>query len=466
MSYLKFSDNLFLGKQELSRFKQALDDTGFRRFFGLSIANYGVVQNASGAFTNFQTQIGTNTNSIKVLAGYAIDSAVNLITFPTTDNIPVPADSNWYWVKISFTYSANEQGTFSVDTAGNLTGVNSNLTAVLRGIPNNPSKIKFPNATLNTGEYYVNTITNDSSATLSGTFVNESNLTLSVVGSFTPDAVPLSGDKQIFQYDSCSMSLVLETVSNTPPTLISGKEFVIARVQNTGAGYNIQDKRSLNLFNGTGGAGLFLPLSGGTLSGTLSMNNNFITNLPAAVATGQAVRYEQVVGVFLPITGGTMSGVIAMNSNKITGLAAATANGDAIRYEQVNGVYLPLSGGTMSGNINMGTNKVTSSNTWVNITLINGWVNVAGRTAKYRIDIMGQIHLEGQINSGAATSQTFSSSLPIPTIIKGLTSTFHSGASYSIQELVIDTSGNGSLPINVGVDNFNCNLDGISYWLD
>lgn len=294
MSYLKFSDNLFLGKQELSRFKQYLDDTGFRRFFSLSVSNYGVVQNATGSFTNFQTQIGTNTNSIKVLAGYAIDSAINLITFPTTDNIPVPADSNWYWVKISFAYSANEQGTFSVDTAGNLTGVNSNLTAVLRGIPNNPSKIKFPNATLNTGEYFVNTITNDSSATLSGTFVNESNLTLSVVGSFTPDAVPLSGDKQIFQYDSCSMSLVLETVSNTPPTLISGKEFVIARVQNTGVGYNIQDKRSLNLFNGAGGGGLFLPLSGGNLSGNLDMGGNHIINLPQANASGQPVTYEQL----------------------------------------------------------------------------------------------------------------------------------------------------------------------------
>ena len=208
---------------------------------------------------------------------------------------------------------------------------------------------------MNTGEYYVNTITNDSSATLSGTFVNESNLTLSVVGSFTPDAVPLSGDKQIFQYDSCTMTLVQEAVSNTPPTLISGIEFVIARVQNTGAGYNIQDKRSLNLFNGAGGASLFLSLSGGALSGNLDMTNHSIINLSAAAASGQAVRYEQVIGIYLPLSGGTMTGAIAMNSNKITGLAAGTTNGDAIRFEQINGIYLPLSGGTMSGNINMGT---------------------------------------------------------------------------------------------------------------
>ena len=430
MSYLKFSDNLFLGKQELTRFKQALDDNGFRRFFSLGISNYGVVQNASGSFTNFQTQIGTNTNSIKVLAGYAIDSAVNLITFPTTDNIPVPADSNWYWVKIAFTYSALEQGTFSVDTAGNLTGVNSNITAVLRGIPNNPSKIKFPNAVLNTGEYFVNTITNDSSATLSGTFVNESNLTLSVVGSFTPDAVPLSADKQIFQYDSCTMTLVLETVSNTPPTLITGKEFLIARVQNTGVGYNIQDKRSLNLFNGSGGANLYLPLSGGSLSGTLNMTNNFITNLPAAIASGQAVRYEQVIGQYLLLSGGNMSGVIAMGSNKITDLAAATVNGDAVRYEQVIGIFLPLNGGTMTGPIAMGNNLITGATTWTNLSLSFSWTNESGTNLKYSIDAFGNVRIVGNLiapgsfNSfiasiPAAIQPSFAISLPIWNVTTG-----------------------------------------------
>jgi hypothetical protein len=39
---------------------------------------------------------------------------------------------------------------------------------------------------------------------------------------------------------------------------------------------------------------------------------------------------------YLPLSGGTMTGSVAMGVNKITGLAAATANGDAVRYEQLD----------------------------------------------------------------------------------------------------------------------------------
>lgn len=399
MAYLKFSENLFLGKQELQHFKEFLDNSGFRKFFEISIANYGVVQNAIGSFTHFQTQIGTNTNSIKVLAGLAIDSNVQMITLPTIDNIALPANSNWYWVKISYAASSLESGVFSVDSAGNLTGVGSSLLSILRGMPNIPSRIKFPNATLNTGEYDVNTVTNNSSATLSGSFVNESNLTLSVIGSFAADAVPLSGDKNIFQYDSCSMTLVLETVLNTPPTLISGLEFVIARVQNTGSGYNIQDKRALNLFNGTGGSGLYLPLSGGTLSGALSMNNNNITNLAAAAATGQAVRYEQLIGQYLLLSGGIMSGILNMNSHIISNLTPGSVAGQAVNYEQIGGLW------TVSIDIGDWNMDTTSS---ISISIPGGVTYDQIRSVKVSIKsdlIAGNYQLDDLIASNAGSWQ-------------------------------------------------------------
>src|SRR3990167_7620016 len=60
-------------------------------------------------------------------------------------------------------------------------------------------------------------------------------------------------------------------------------------------------------------------------------------------------------GIYLPKAGGTMSGAIAMGTSKITGLGAGAANGDALRYEQLIGLYLLLAGGTMSGDLNMGS---------------------------------------------------------------------------------------------------------------
>ena len=64
-------------------------------------------------------------------------------------------------------------------------------------------------------------------------------------------------------------------------------------------------------------------------------------------------------GKFLPLTGGTMSGSIAMGSNKLTGLANGTATGDAVNLGQLNG-KLSTSGGTMSGALNMGSKKITN----------------------------------------------------------------------------------------------------------
>lgn len=415
--YLKLSDNLFLGKQELNHLKLALDDYGFRKFFGLSVTNYGVVQNAIGSFTNFQTQIGTNPNSLKVLAGYAIDKNTQLITFPTTDNIPIPADSNWYWIKIAFAYSTLEPGTFSIDSSGNLTGSSSTLTSALRGKPNVPSRIKFPNSALNTGEYDVNTVISDTSAVLSGTFVNESNLTLAVVGSFTPDAVPAAGDKLIFQYDGCTMTLVLETVLNTPPTLVSNVEFVIARVQNTGAGYNIQDKRSSNLFVGnSAGAGIFLPLAGGTMSGTLDMGSNRIINLPAAIATGQALRYEQLIGVYLLLAGGTMTGAIDMGSHKITNLTAGSSAADAVRFDQ-----LPVVGA------------------WTNLTLAGTWAAVGTPVPQYRI-LNGVVELRGEVSGGGAAT------------IVGATPAIAPIASGTRWIPICDMSGGGVIALEIHTD--------------
>jgi hypothetical protein len=59
----------------------------------------------------------------------------------------------------------------------------------------------------------------------------------------------------------------------------------------------------------------------------------------------------------LNLTGGTMTGIINMNGQKINNLQGGTANGDAVNLAQLN-QKLSLSGGTMTSSINMGSNKI------------------------------------------------------------------------------------------------------------
>lgn len=58
----------------------------------------------------------------------------------------------------------------------------------------------------------------------------------------------------------------------------------------------------------------------------------------------------------------TIDADIAMATYKLTGLGAGAASGQSVRYEQVVGVYLPLAGGTMAGDIALGANKLKTTN--------------------------------------------------------------------------------------------------------
>lgn len=267
MSYLKFSVDEFLEKQELQRFKKFLDDDGFRYFllaqsvrfglikkqFSLSNEEY-VIENPGGDILIPQTISVNNqfTNGLcQEIGGLilqyndiaAIDKYGNLIYAPL-GTLTIPNDNLWYWIKIKHQFTNNEVGTFSIDTQGNVVGVGSKLTEVLRGQPNFPSKIKFPNSINNTLEYDVLEVIDDENIIIQGTaFQAESNLQLVVVGTFTPNAVPPAIDKDIFNYDSCIISVNQEVQLDTPTSFIQDEEFFLCRVKNTGAQLIVQDKR-------------------------------------------------------------------------------------------------------------------------------------------------------------------------------------------------------------------------------
>lgn len=244
MSYLKINPDLFIGSEELNRFKEFLDDRGFRKLFLQDSLSFGIVNNSkAGNFSNFRVEQGTNAGTIKNADGLAIDKNGNMIIRVATDNIAVPDDNTWYWVKIKHQYSTLELGTVQVDINGNLTGTGTEFLKVLRGQPNNPVRIKLSGTVTNTAEYQVVEVINDTSAILAGDFSAESGLRYIVVGAFTPDAVVPAGSKDIYQYDSCLMTLVQESVLNTPPALLVDEEFVIARIRRNGVVLNIEDKR-------------------------------------------------------------------------------------------------------------------------------------------------------------------------------------------------------------------------------
>lgn len=254
MSYIKFSTNLFLEKIELQRFKKFLDDDGFRLMMLSNTIRFGLIDrqyflqnqlNVNTLLNDFDNGLITEGASLSLDYSdiLAVNSAGNLVAFDA-GNIQVPADGLWYWVKIRHQYSSLEEGTVNIDTSGNLTGTNTKFLDVLRGQPNFPARIRFYNATNNVLEYDVLEVIDDTNAILENApFAAENNLHYIVVGTFTPGSVPLSTEKEIFQYDSCLMTLEQETTLNTRPNYIDGTEFFLARVKNNGSTLVIQDKR-------------------------------------------------------------------------------------------------------------------------------------------------------------------------------------------------------------------------------
>lgn len=239
MSNIKFSSNLFLEEQELNRFAKFLDDDGWRLALLKNSISFGLVNNSiDGQFDNFRVEQGTNAGTYKHAEGVAIDSEGKFLRKVAIDNIAIPDDDTWYYVKIAHEYSNLEVGLVDIDSSGNITGTGTFFAEVLRGQPNIPAKVKFSNASLNTGEYDVLEVVDDENTILSGvSFQAETDLTYVVVGSFTPDAAPSAGEKDIFNYDSAAFTL------QTSSTKTAGIEFFLARVKNNGGVISIEDKR-------------------------------------------------------------------------------------------------------------------------------------------------------------------------------------------------------------------------------
>jgi len=252
MSNLKFSENLFLEVAEFNRFQKFMSDDGYKRHFLLNTDNFGLIRQASlpeigdiSVATNFYvSKSGTPFNQVSIGKGVAVDLNGNLLINKDIYQLLIPTNSIWNWIKIKYVESSIEKGTVSVDSLGNVTGVGTEFTKLLRGEPNFPSKLKFSNSVNgNADEYEVVKVISDTSLILQGDFTAESLLKYIVIGTFTPGFTVNNTNKNIYRYDNVEISLIPELVDGVAPAYVQNLEFFIARVKSDGVGLFLQDKR-------------------------------------------------------------------------------------------------------------------------------------------------------------------------------------------------------------------------------
>lgn len=244
MSRLKFSSNLFLEVNELQRFNKFLEEDGWKRAMKAISKNFGIVENASNSYFKVTARSGSNS-VIVINAGIAFDSNMDAIVMTDDLELSVGNTGSNRWVILSRAVTNEEQGTVSINSDGSLSGIGTEFTKVLRGQPNFPIKVKF-NSTSNNGEYEVVSVTSDTSALLSGSFVNQSNIKYSVIGTFTPGFQPTEDNKMIYEYDSYN----IEVVDSEDRPAVSEDEFILAMISFDASGsMNVSDERIRYIFN-------------------------------------------------------------------------------------------------------------------------------------------------------------------------------------------------------------------------
>lgn len=276
MSKLNFNRNIFLEREELNNFQSFLASNMLLQAILQASYSFGVVTNDpskinAGTTTQgiadlvdpFVVELGTVKGTIKVLPGIAITSQGQFISVNIEDNIVVPDDGMYYWVKISYTTRNFEPGFVSINTKGVVSGT-TNFSGKVRGqSTSTPTYIRFVkedgSIPLNNGNYQVvNVIDNQNLLLISATtFVAESNLrpiilgTLPVGGTFSQDQ--LNG---LYTYDYYTISLIQEQSVNTPPDK-KVDQFYLSRVINNGGSIVVDNSKKTeywslgNIYKGT-----------------------------------------------------------------------------------------------------------------------------------------------------------------------------------------------------------------------
>lgn len=263
MSKINISRNVFLEKEELTNMLSFFATAPLMKAVLQASYSFGMVTNDPSKISPntinkptdednlvdpFKVETGTNSGTIKILPGMALTSQGNFIDINVEDNIAVPNDSNFYWVKIGYQTRNYEKGYVSVNSQGVVSG-SVNFSGKVRGQSSStPVSIRFEkqdgSVPINNGVYQiVNVIDNQNLLlTSASTFVAESNLRVIVLGTLPLGGVLTSEQRNgLYTYDDYVISLVPEVSVSTPPEK-EADEYYIARVQNSGGTVSVSNE--------------------------------------------------------------------------------------------------------------------------------------------------------------------------------------------------------------------------------
>lgn len=252
MSKLNFKSDLFIESEELSRVVKFLKDEGYLRFLKLLVKNYGIFKDKDvPSETNFLIVPGVVEGTISLAnKSYAFDSDGNVISCEAFSNLSVPLNTgnDCSYLKIAYQESVFEEGTLVVDSIGNVTGTGTKFLELLRGLPNFSSRILVVPESKSLAEgtsLEVVRVISDVSMIVQGEF---SGLAVTcrykILGTFTEDSIYLMNQSEQYLYvlDGCLLTVV-HGVLGVSPALVSGKEFLIAIVQNASGIITVTDLR-------------------------------------------------------------------------------------------------------------------------------------------------------------------------------------------------------------------------------
>lgn len=280
-----------------------LSDDGYKRIVKSIVKSFGVVMPNINS-DNFRVN-ENDTSSISVNPGVAFDSNLNAIINNSLTVIPVANNNINNWVKISYSTSKIEMGTVNVTNNGTVVGVGTSFTKIFRGQPNYPTKIKLVSS-VNTGEYEIVKVVDDTNMFISGDLQTENDLQFSVIGCFAPGFQASPNNREIYEYDSCTITLVN---SAAEPVIIRDSEFLLARVYyDENNILRVEDIRSNYVFNSEYSSGQYKPMTAPLVS-LMSWSKNVNGFWTLVLDHGYKIITYQInqteTGTVITITSGT-----------------------------------------------------------------------------------------------------------------------------------------------------------------
>lgn len=261
MAQINVNRNTFLEKEEVMNMQSFLQNSLLGKILIAGSYTFGIVTNNPKKFDPdfvinddfidnkvFEVEVGTQGGTIKILPGMAVNALGQVINLTSIyDNLTVPSDSVYYWLKVGYSTKNYENGLVSINQKGVVTGT-VDFSGKVRGQSGKtPVAIRFMkddgSQPLNNGVYeIVNVIDNKNLVlTSESDFVAESNLQVIILGT-----IPLGKvftDKQLeglYTYDYYTFSLVQEVTLEQPP-IKSSNEFYLARVRNNGGTVSVDN---------------------------------------------------------------------------------------------------------------------------------------------------------------------------------------------------------------------------------